>query len=117
MLNKNILRVAVAATALTFSASASFAEQYRIMMMGEAFFPEITYLNSGDEVIFMNLSGETRDITAEDESWTVTALADGAEASLTVIDSMSIRYTTATAEGEVEGRMDFGGPTETPPSE
>lgn len=109
MLTKCILRVAVAAAALTFSAGISSAEQYRIMMMGEAFFPEVTYLTSGDQVVFVNMSGETRDIVAEDESWAVTALGDGAEASVTVIQGMSNRYTTVTAEGDIEGRMNFGG--------
>jgi plastocyanin len=117
MLTKYILRVAVAAAALTFSAGASAAEQYRIMMMDEAFFPEVTYLTEGDQVIFVNMSGETRNIAAADESWTVTDLGDGAEAAVTVTQGMSESYKTATAQGVIEGQISFNNAAEAAPAD
>ncbi len=115
MLNKYILGVTVAATALTFSAGASSAEQYRIMVMDQAFFPEVSYIAAGDVLIFVNMSGQTRDITASDESWVVPALADGLEASLIVTAGMADEFSTGGAEGSVLGKLSFGSASDTPP--
>ena len=114
MLNKFILRVAVAATALTFSAGASSAEQYRIMMMDHVFFPEISYISAGDELIFVNMSGETRAVTAHDASWVIADLANGGEATLTVTAGMANVFSTAGVDGDITGKLSFGNAPNTP---
>ena len=108
MLKKYILGVAVAATAFTFSAGASSAEEFRIMVMDEAFFPEVSYISADDVLIFVNMSGQTLDITAHDESWVIPDLSDGSEGSLIVTAGMANVYSTTGINGDITGKLSFG---------
>lgn len=95
MLNKFFMRAAVTAAALTCTTGSASAEEFRILMMDHAFFPEISYVQPGDVVIFANNTGESRDIIAEDGSWEILAVANGTEAQLTVEQGMQNRFVTA----------------------
>jgi len=123
MLNKFFLRAAVTAVALTCTAGSVSAEQYRIVLTDFAFFPEISYLLPGDEVTFENTSGAVRDIAAADGSWSVEALADGAEAMLVITEGMPNEFETFVPGGaedpvdengnlRVVGVMNFSGAPE-----
>lgn len=92
MLSKFFLRAAVTAAALTCTTGSASAEQFRILMMDYAFFPEISYVQPGDVVIFTNSSGQTRDVAAEDGSWAFEGMADGSEATLNIVPGMPNRF-------------------------
>lgn len=120
MLSKFFMRAAVTAAALTCTTSSASAEEYRILMMDYAFFPEISYVQPGDVVIFTNSTGQTRSVAGADGSWAVADLADGSEASLTIIEGMPSQYVSlvpGVAGDEVDedgnvtvlGKMNFGG--------
>jgi plastocyanin len=114
MLSTYILRAVVITAALTCTTGSASAEQYRVLVMEEAFFPEISYLLPGDEVIFVNMAGETRDLAATDGSWTVEGLADGSEASLMIASGMPNLFGALAPDGDaanmVMGTMNFSGP-------
>lgn len=109
MLCKFKLSAAVTVAALTCTAAS--AEQFRILIMDHAFFPEISYVTPGDEVIFVNMSGVTRDISADDASWLVAGLADGSEASLLISEGMPNVYkvlpTNEADTDEILGKLNF----------
>jgi len=94
MLNKILMRAAFTAAALTVTAGASSAENYRVLMMDYAFFPDISYVQDGDTLTFVNMSGITRTIASRDGSWTTPELIDGAEATITVEKGMFNSYQT-----------------------
>lgn len=88
MLSKFMMRAAFAAAALSGTAGSASAEEYHILMMDYAFFPEINYVQPGDVVIFENMSGSTRDILGDNGSWFVTDIEDGSSAQLTIAEGM-----------------------------
>ena len=94
MLNKILMRAAFTAAALTVTAGASSAENYRVLMMDYAFFPDISYVQDGDTLTFVNMSGITRTIAARNGSWGTPELIDGAEATITVEKGMFNTYQT-----------------------
>lgn len=94
MLNKLFLRAAATAVTMTFAAGPASADNFQILMMDYAFFPEISYVKPGDTVTFVNMSGATREIEAEGGEWEVTALADGAEITFPIVEGMSNIYQT-----------------------
>ncbi|MEH6644700.1 hypothetical protein [Sulfitobacter sp.] len=89
MLNKILKGAAAAVAALTFTAGSSAAENYRVLMMGQAFFPDVSYVQDGDTLTFVNMSGISRTISADDGSWSTPELSDGAEATISVIRGMA----------------------------
>jgi plastocyanin len=121
MLSKIFMRAAIAAVALSGTAGSASAEEYHILMMDYAFFPEVSYVEPGDVIIFENISGSTRSVVAEDATWIVADLADGSTASLTILEDMPNAYLSLVpggsedevdADGNVQvvGRMNFSGP-------
>lgn len=113
MLSKFILRAGATAVALTCAAGAASAENYRILMLDYAFFPEISYVLPGDTITFVNASGTTRTIEAQDAEWLIEDLADGGESTLAITQGMKNEYSTvALADGETEiviGKLNFSG--------
>jgi plastocyanin len=121
MLNKFILRAAFSAAALAGTATAASAEEYHVLMMDYAFFPEISYAVAGDVIVFENISGETRDVVANNDTWALAEIADGGSASLEITDGMPTKYYSMVPGGEgdtvdengdvrVVGTMNFNGP-------
>ncbi|WP_298858010.1 hypothetical protein [uncultured Sulfitobacter sp.] len=100
MLSKFFLRAAVTAAALTCTTGSASAEEYRILMMDYAFFPEINYVQPGDTVIFENASGEMRDVAAEDGSWIIAGMADGSETAMSIVAGMPNRFQSLVPGGE-----------------
>ena len=116
MLSKFFLRAAFTAAALTCTTGSASAEQYRVLMMEHAFFPDVSFVQPGDSIIFVNMSGETRDIVASDDSWTIEAMANGAEVTLELVEGMPSAFTglapSADPENQVSGVMNFSEPPE-----
>ena len=113
MLSKFILRAGATAVALTCAAGAASAENYRVLMLDYAFFPEISYVTPGDTITFVNVSGTTRTIEAQDTEWLIEDLADGAESTLAITQGMKNQYSTVAVGDEgtevVIGKLNFSG--------
>lgn len=99
MLSKFILRAGATAVALICAAGSASAENYRILMLDYAFFPEISYVSAGDTITFVNNSGTTRTIEAQDSAWIIEDLADGGEATLPIVAGMKNEYSTIAPAG------------------
>lgn len=121
MLSKFILRAAFSAAALAGTATAASAEEYHVLMMDYAFFPEISYVYPGDVIVFENNSGESRDVLSNDATWGLLEVADGETAELEITANMPTEYYSMVPGGEgdtvdengdvrVVGTMNFDGP-------
>lgn len=132
MLSKSILRAAVAAAALTAGAATASAEEFRILMLDYVFFPEISFVEPGDVLVFENNTSEQRDVFAadatgtqavplpEDGGWALPAIAAGGTATLTITEGMAGNFLTFAAGGQggttdgsqaIVGALDFDGPS------
>ncbi len=76
---------------LTLGTAAS-AESHTVLVLGDAFFPEISYVSDGDVITFVNLSGETQTVAGKDDQWTSTSLDHDEEYELTVWHGMNNEY-------------------------
>lgn len=102
---------AVALAAFTsLTASAAAAEEYEILIMETAFFPEVTYVDVGDTVIFVNMSGESRMIKSENDEWFITAMAEGESATLAVTADTDTTFEAVQAD--VDSTDGSGGTSE-----
>lgn len=113
MLTKFILRAAVAAAALTFSASTASAEQYRVLALEGAFFPEISYVQPGDQVTFVNMSGVSLEVAGANDSWSLPSISDGGETTLLITADMPNKYfalgTAVEGGNNTAGTLNFSG--------
>lgn len=94
MLGKYILRAGATAAALTCAAGPASADSYEVLMMDYAFFPEISYVQPGDTITFVNLSGITRIIEARNNAWATPEIPDGGSATISIIQGMKNDYIT-----------------------
>lgn len=113
MLDKIFKAAAVSAAMLTAMAGSTAAENYRVLMMDYAFFPEISYVRDGDTLTFVNMSGLTRTIEAANSSWSLPALSEGDEATITVVEGMADEFIIQVDESTPEpiiGKLNFSAP-------
>ena len=79
MLSKFILRAAITAAALTCTTGSVSAEQYRVIITDFAVFPEVSYVQPGDTIIFENNSGVTRYAGTINQEWETEDIVEGQE--------------------------------------
>ena len=96
----------LAIAALMTSASFAAAEEHTIFYLGDTFFPEITYVDAGDTIRFLNSSANEMSIVSLDDEWSVGPI--GAEESQTVPVSggMKLKFFDASS---VDGESDTVG--------
>ncbi|MEP1765447.1 MAG: hypothetical protein ABJJ53_02150 [Sulfitobacter sp.] len=120
MLNKFMMRAAVTAAAFAGTTGAATAEEQHVLMMDYAFFPEVSYLEAGDVVVFENISGETRDVLSNNDTWGFTQIESGTSVTLQITEDMPTKYfsmvqggagDTVDEDGNVRvvGTMNFSG--------
>lgn len=91
MVNKLLL-----ASALAFGlGTAAHAKEHIIVLTGFSYFPAITYVDSGDTVIFVNESEETQTVVAKDSGWTVGPLDASSQGALVVEDDTELLFFAA----------------------
>ncbi|WP_299024702.1 hypothetical protein [uncultured Sulfitobacter sp.] len=121
MLSKFILRATLTAAAFAGTASAASADELRVLMMDYAFFPETSYVQPGDVIVFENISGSERSVVSNNDTWSINDLADGATVALTITEGMPTKYFSFVPGGagdtvdengnvRVVGTMNFNGP-------
>ncbi|MEP1355745.1 MAG: hypothetical protein ABJX32_14385 [Tateyamaria sp.] len=76
----------VATVAAMSIASAAAADEHTVLILADAYFPKVTYLDNGDSVRFINMSGGEHNIVAEGAAWEIGPIPDQGEAVLEVGD-------------------------------
>ncbi|MEP6020885.1 MAG: hypothetical protein ABJ251_20605 [Paracoccaceae bacterium] len=90
----------IAAAAVMSWASVASAEEHTILVLQDAFFPEVTYVKAGDRVRFVNQQSGSTNIIAKDEDWEVGPLGADGENLLTVSGSMETVFYDAGQKSE-----------------
>ncbi len=101
----SIQKLALAAAFGAIMAPAAFADgaqEHTVMVLGESFFPRVTYAAPGDTVRFINASETEQSIVAKDENWTVGPIAVEGEETFTVFSGMKNDFSLVLAEGADE---------------
>ncbi|MEM6372332.1 MAG: hypothetical protein AAF727_06085 [Pseudomonadota bacterium] len=80
----------LASVAALSVATAATATEHTILILPDAYFPQITYLDEGDSVRFINMSGLEHNIIAAQGEWEIGPIPDQGEATLEV-DSVAQR--------------------------
>ena len=65
-------------------AAPAVAEEHIVVILEAAFFPEQTFVETGDVVRFVNASGQLQTVRHLDGIWTTLPLADGEELLVTI---------------------------------
>jgi plastocyanin len=106
--------ISLVATLATLAiGTAATAAEHVILILPDAYFPQITYMEPGDTVKFVNASGTAQSIIAKNDSWTLGPIASEAEASMLIDIGVQKTFynadlTTEDGEYAIEGRMSFG---------
>ena len=91
-----------------FSATAAWAEEHIVIILGSAYFPQKTAVEEGDVVRFVNVSGKKHTVIHSDGAWATYEMADGEELLVTIEPGM-----TGPFHGEskqlISGRFDLAG--------
>ncbi|MFL4468405.1 hypothetical protein ACERZ8_00425 [Tateyamaria armeniaca] len=108
---KRAFSIVATVAALSVATSAA-ATEHTILILPDAYFPQITYLDEGDSVRFVNMSGLEHNIVAADAGWEIGPIPDQGEAVLEV-DSVGeksfFNKDAVNEDGEyfVQGDMSF----------
>ena len=106
--------VAIAALIIAGAAGTAVAETQEVMIFDEAFFPNVIYVEPGDEVKFLNLSEGSRKVEALDESWESALIAADSSWTYDVTEDSFLSFQAfssddTTSEGYV-GALTFEAP-------
>ena len=76
-----------------FMTSATFAvaEEHTILFLGDAFFPEVSYIHPGDTIRFVNAAATELNVMGEGAAWTVGPIAINGEATVNVTGNSVIK--------------------------
>ena len=101
----------LAVTTALFAASPAAATEHTILILPDAYFPQITYVTSGDTVRFVNMSGGTHDIISEDSKWEMRDIPDAAEVTLSITSNMEETFFDESSESDgaflMQGELSF----------
>jgi plastocyanin len=111
---KRAISVVAVVTALT-TATSTLAAERTILILEDAYFPQITYLDEGDTVQFMNISGVSQNIIAKNGSWELGPIGDESQVTIVVEPGMQKTFynkdlTDEAGEYLVEGNMSLAPP-------
>ena len=76
-------------------ASIGRADEQVIIVMSNTFFPDISYVEVGDTIRFVNSTTQDQTIISADAAWSVGPLAAGQEAVMTVVQGISTEFRSA----------------------
>ena len=111
-----MLRKITLITALTaLSATPLYAEQFEILILPDAYFPHISYVSSGDTLVFVNGTGGSFTVTSNNAAWTTGAIANGATATVTLDQNMENQFfhpgvVDENGVPQIAGLFEFGAP-------
>lgn len=85
------------------AATAVSAAEHEILILPDAYFPSIVYLDAGDTVTFTNLTGSEHNIVAKNDKWSIGPIADQASASMVIEENTQTTYYDADNVSEEDG--------------
>ena len=102
-----------AAVAGLFISTPLHADEHEILVLPIAYFPQTSYVQAGDTLLFSNNSEETITVTSADGEWTTGELGINQSATITVTAGMSKDFYHEGAMDEngdpaVTGIIEFG---------
>ena len=94
------------------TAGAAAATEHTILVMPDAYFPDITHVNVGDTVIFVNTTTEPHNIVAASEAWSIGPVPVEGQAELVILENQETDFFNADAVNElgefiVTGHLSF----------
>lgn len=103
---------AFAAFTLATSGTAVLAQTHDVMILDQAFFPAVIYVETGDTINFTNSADGSRIVKAPDESWTSEPLSTGSTFSYVVDSASPLVFASSTGHGGdgYEGTISFDEP-------
>ncbi|MEX0309489.1 MAG: hypothetical protein AB3N17_04505 [Tateyamaria sp.] len=102
-----------AGLATMLAASAVSAAEHEILILQDAYFPSILYVDYGDTVTFTNLTGVEHNIIAKNNSWEIGPIADQGSVSMVFEQGVQTTFYDKDVVSEedgsylVEGRVSF----------
>lgn len=109
---KRAMQIGAVLATLTAATAVSAAE-HEILILPDAYFPSILYLDDGDTVKFTNLTGVEHNIVSKHGSWAIGPIADQGSVTMLIEQGVQTTFYDADAVSEedgsflVEGRMSF----------
>lgn len=102
----------VATVATLFAAHSAAAAEHTILILPDAYFPTISYIDSGDTVRFVNVSGGEHNIIAKNDSWEIGPIPDNGEVTMLIDSTVQKTFydkDAVDADGAylIEGAMSF----------
>lgn len=112
---KGALAFVIFATAS--SATSALAETYQILILDEAFFPDISYVTEGDKLEFINQSSSTRAVVGQDQAWQSGNLEADHSYTYVIGAGSPLIFTSSVGETSFDGAISFDmAPLESDPS-
>lgn len=74
------------------AATSAQATEHVVMILPDAYFPEITYLDPGDTIRFVNISGETHFTVAKNADWWVGPIGPEEERTISIDGDMQKEF-------------------------
>lgn len=81
-----------AQTATTQSTETSTAIEHTILILGDAYFPDITHVDPGDVVYFVNTTSVSQDVVAANDAWEVGPIPAAGELSMVIEENQELTY-------------------------
>jgi len=89
MLRKTSL---LAGLAVFFITTPVQALEHQILVLSDAYFPQTSYVEAGDKLVFINESDVSITVTSADEQWTTGPLGQGTSATIMVAAGMTTDF-------------------------
>jgi plastocyanin len=101
----------LAINAALFATHTAAATEHTVLILPDAYFPQITYVSSGDTVRFINMSGQEHDVIAEGEAWAIEDIQDTSEAVISITSDMEATFYNKNSSNDgayqVQGEFSF----------
>ncbi|WP_299045971.1 hypothetical protein [uncultured Tateyamaria sp.] len=85
------------------AATAVSAAEHEILILPDAYFPSILYLDEGDTVRFTNLTGTEHNIISKHGSWALGPISDQASVTMVVDETVQTTFYDADNLSEEDG--------------
>ncbi|MEM8655097.1 MAG: hypothetical protein AAGF36_10165 [Pseudomonadota bacterium] len=99
---KRVLQIGAVLATVTTATAASAAE-HEILILPDAYFPSVLYLDEGDTVKFTNLTGVEHNIVAKNGDWAIGPIADQSSVTMVAEEGVQTTFYDADAVSEDDG--------------
>ncbi|NRB01949.1 MAG: hypothetical protein HRU30_01665 [Rhodobacteraceae bacterium] len=91
------------AAALALTTTAAMAQEHLVLVLSDAYFPDITHVKAGDTVTFINASETTQNVVSESEAWSVGPIPVQGQLSMIITAGQETTFfNAATLDGDAD---------------